>query len=157
LWNPHSFAGAPFFANPQTALLFPLTWLAAVLPAPAALSLIPIVKLAAAGLSMYWFLRVSAIGPPAAVVGAAAVMLNGSLIAWLQWSNSTPGIVLPLLLGVIERMRSSPRLSWVAALAVVVALDLFSGYPQGAFLGLLVAAAWAIGRAMGAPRPGRFL
>ena len=28
LWVPHAYAGAPFFANPQTALLFPLTWLA---------------------------------------------------------------------------------------------------------------------------------
>src|SRR5438876_1827 len=32
LWNPHTFGGAPFFANPQTAVLFPLTALLYVLP-----------------------------------------------------------------------------------------------------------------------------
>jgi hypothetical protein len=36
LWNPHVFAGSPFFANPQSALLFPLTWIAFPLPASAA-------------------------------------------------------------------------------------------------------------------------
>ena len=32
LWNPHVFAGSPFFANPQSALLFPLTWIALSCP-----------------------------------------------------------------------------------------------------------------------------
>lgn len=49
LWNPHAFAGAPFFANPQTALLFPLNALAYLLPVPAALTLISILKLSATG------------------------------------------------------------------------------------------------------------
>jgi hypothetical protein len=28
LWNPYAYTGAPFLSNPQTATLFPLTWLA---------------------------------------------------------------------------------------------------------------------------------
>ena len=56
-WNPHEFAGAPFFANPQTGLLFPLHALAYVLPLTTALTLISILKLSVAGLETYWFLR----------------------------------------------------------------------------------------------------
>jgi hypothetical protein len=158
LWNPHSFTGAPFFANPQTALLFPLTALAYVLPAPLALSLIPILKLATAGLTMYWFLRVVSVGPPAAFVSALTFMLNGSLIAWLQWTNSTPAIFLPLLLGLTERSRDTATLRPVALLAAVVALVVFAGYPPGLFMCLLAASAWALSRARGAAGgAGRFL
>src|SRR4029079_8204633 len=66
LWNPHAFAGVPFLANPHAALLFPLTALGYVLPAATALGLIAILKLALAGLAMYWCARVFAIGAPAA-------------------------------------------------------------------------------------------
>ena len=44
LWVPNAYAGAPFLANPQTALLFPLTWLAWILPAAPALTLIAALK-----------------------------------------------------------------------------------------------------------------
>src|SRR5262245_32329144 len=42
LWNPFAFTGAPFFANPQTALLLGLTTLAHVLPAATAVTAISI-------------------------------------------------------------------------------------------------------------------
>ena len=151
LWNPHSFAGVPFFANPQTALLFPLTTLAYVFPAPLALGLIPILKLAAAGGAMYWFLRIVSIGPPAASLAAVTFMLNGSLAAWLQWSNSTPGVVLPLLFALTERLRQYAGGRAIAWLAAAVAIDVLAGYPQGTALGLVSVTAWAILRARGAP------
>src|SRR5262245_24225658 len=57
LWNPHVFAGSPFFANPQSALLFPLNWVALIVPTAWAFGLIAVLKVAAIGLAMYWFLR----------------------------------------------------------------------------------------------------
>jgi len=39
LWNPDIFLGAPFFANPQTAMLYPGTALFYLLPVPYAFSL----------------------------------------------------------------------------------------------------------------------
>ena len=44
LWNPHTFGGAPFFANPQTAVLFPLTALLYVLPYSLALTLMSVLN-----------------------------------------------------------------------------------------------------------------
>jgi len=151
LWNPYAYAGAPFFANPNTALLFPLTWLAAVLPVATALTVIAILKLSAAGCGMYWFLRVLRIGRPAAWVGALAFMLSGSMIVWLEFPISSAFLCMPLLFAAVERIHEGPDRRAVAALALVTAVAFFAGYPQGAYLGLLAAGAWALSRAVGAP------
>ena len=151
LWNPYAYAGAPFFANPNTALLFPLTWLAAVLPAATALTIIAILKLSAAGCGMYWFLRMLRLGRPAAWLGALAFMLSGSMIVWLEFPISSAFLCLPLFFAAVERIRDRPGRRAVAVLGLVTALAIFAGYPQGAYLGLLSAGAWALSRAPGAP------
>jgi hypothetical protein len=89
LWNPHVFAGSPFFANPQSALLFPLNWVALIVPITWAFALIAILKVAAIGLATYWFLRVRALHPLAALMGAISFMWSGLVIVWLQWSYAT--------------------------------------------------------------------
>jgi hypothetical protein len=151
LWNPYAYAGAPFFANPNTALLFPLTWLAAVLPAATALTVIAILKLSAAGCGMYWFLRLLRIGRPSAWVGALAFMLSGSMIVWLEFPISSAFLFMPPLFAAVERIRDHPARRAVAVLALITAIAFFAGYPQGAYLGLLAAGAWALSRAPGAP------
>ena len=150
LWNPHVFAGSPFFANPQSALLFPLTWIALLLPLAPALGLIAISKMAATGVAMYWFLRVRAHHPLAALLGATSFMFSGLLVVWLQWSYASTLIFYPLLFAAVERLRTGDRHRPMALLALVVALDAFAGYPQGLLLGLMSASAWALYRARGA-------
>jgi hypothetical protein len=151
LWNPHAFAGAPFFANPHSALLFPLTWLAWVLPAPLALTLMTAGKLALAGLAMYALLRGLGASPAPALVGATSFQWNGSLAAWVGWTNSTPALLLPLAFLCVERLRTAPSLRPAAGLALVVALAGFAGYPQGLLLCLAALGAWTACRAGGAP------
>jgi hypothetical protein len=152
LWVPHAYAGAPFFANPQTALLFPLTWLAWLLPAAPALTLITALKLVAAGLGMYWFLRAGLrVGVPAGLIGALGFECSTTLAGWVGWAFGSSIAVLPLLFGALERARQPGRRG-VALLAVAVALDVLAGYPQATLHGLLVAGAWALARAPGADR-----
>lgn len=157
LWNPHAFTGVPFFANPQTALLFPLNALAYILPIPTALTLISLLKLSAAGLGMYWFLRLLRTGRVAALAGSLAFMFSGVLVVWLQWSFGNAMIVLPLLFGMTERLRERRDPRTVGGLALVVALEIFAGYPQTGSQGFLVAAFWALYRAWGADKPWGFL
>ncbi len=144
LWNPHAYAGAPFFANPQTALLFPLTWLAAVLPAATAVTLISILKLSLAGTGMYVFLRLIAVTPLSAVLGALAFMLNGALVTWLQWAVGTAMAMLPWIFAATERLRQRPNGARTAGLALVVAVALFGGYLQTTVLALAAAGLWAL-------------
>jgi hypothetical protein len=150
LWNPHVFAGSPFFANPQSALLFPLTWIALLLPTAPALALIAISKVAATGVAMYAFLRVRALHPLAALMGATSFMWSGLLVAWLQWSYASTLMFFPLLFAAVEHLRTRDGGRPIALLALVVALDVFAGYPQGLLLGLVSASAWALYRARGA-------
>lgn len=155
LWMPHAYAGAPFFANPQTALLFPLTWLAWLLPGAPALTLITALRLVVAGLGMYWFLRGGLrVGVPAALIGALGFECSTTLAGWVGWSFGNSIAVLPLLFAALERARQPGRRG-VALLAGTVALHALAGYPQATLHSLLAAGAWALARAGGADR--RFL
>jgi hypothetical protein len=153
LWVPHAYAGAPFFANPQTALLFPLTWLAWLLPAAPALTLIAALKLVGAGLAAYWFFRTGlGVGTLAALGAALGFEFSTTLVSWIGWAFASGIMFVPLLFGTVERVRRSGSRRWLAVLAVVVALTILAGYPQGAFHALLAATAWALARARGADR-----
>ncbi len=157
LWNPYAYAGAPFFSNPQTACVFPLTWLAWALPPTWALTVPALLKLIAAGLATYWFLRGLALLPLAAFVGAAGFMLSTTLIAWLPWTLASTMPFLPLLAGLVDRLRARGDRRLVALLALAVALDLVAGYPQAALQALAAVAAWALARAPWRAGAGPFL
>lgn len=154
LWNPYAYAGAPFLSNPQTAMFFPLTWLSWALPETLALTLPQILKVAAAGPAMFWFLRTLAVSPLAAFVGGAGFMLSTTLIAWLPWTYSTTMVFLPALFGLVERLAQRVDGRRLALLALALAGDVLAGYPPAAFHGLLATAAWALVRApwRGGPR-----
>ena len=147
LWNPYAYAGAPFFSNPQTACAFPLTWLAWALPPTWALTVPALLKLIAAGLATYWFLRGLALLPLAAFVGGAGFMLSTTLIAWLPWTLASTMPFLPLLFALVDRLRVRGDRRLVALLALAVALDLVAGYPQAALQALAAVAAWTLARA----------
>ena len=150
LWNPHVFAGSPFFANPQSALLFPLNWVALIVPVAWAFALIAILKVAAVGLATYWFLRVRALHPLAALMGAISFMWSGLVIVWLQWTYATTLIFFPMLFASVECLRIRPGRRAIALVALTVALGVWAGYPQGWALALASASAWALWRAHGA-------
>jgi hypothetical protein len=144
------FAGSPFFANPQSALLFPLNWVALIVPVAWAFALIAILKVAAIGLATYWFLRVRALHPLAALMGAISFMWSGLVIVWLQWSYATTLIFFPMLFASVECLRIRPGRRAIALVALTVALGVWAGYPQGLALALASASAWALWRAHGA-------
>jgi hypothetical protein len=146
LWNPHAYTGVPFFGNGQSALLFPLTWLSVVMPAAIAVTLVSWLKLLGIGLATYWFLRTLAISPMAALAGAWTFMLSATVIGWLQWTLASTLMFLPALLAATERLRRAPGRRTMAVLALLVALDLLAGYPQGTLHALIVTTAWALSR-----------
>src|SRR5262245_52084661 len=146
LWNPYSYAGAPFYSNPQTACVFPLTWLTWILLSTLALTVPSLLKVIVAGLGMYWFLRVLDLQVIAAFIGATGFMFSTTLIAWLPWTFASTIALLPLLFGLVDRLRARGDRRLVAALALVVALDAVAGYPQAALQALAVTAAWMLAR-----------
>ena len=146
LWNPYSYTGAPFFSNPQTACVFPLTWLAWALPPSLALTVPAVLKVIVAALAMYWFLRGLALQPIAAFIGATGFAFSTTLIAWLPWTFASTMVLLPLLFGVVDRLRTRGDRRLVALLAITVALEGLAGYPQAALQALAATAAWTLAR-----------
>ena len=150
LWNPHEYTGVPFFGNGQSALLFPLTMIAFVLPAAIAVTVISWAKLLGIGVATYWFLRTLGPRPAPAFIGACGFMLSAPVIGWLQWTLASTFMFLPLLFGVIARLRDHRDLRALVLAAVVVTLDVLAGYPQATAQALVVAAGWALVQALGA-------
>jgi membrane protein YfhO len=153
LWNPHAYTGVPFFGNGQSALLFPLTWLPAVMPAAIAVTVVSWLRLFGIGLATYWFLRTLAISPVPALTGSWTFMLSATVIGWLQWTLASTLMFLPALLAATERLRRAPGRRTMAVLALLVALDLCAGYPQATLHALIVTTAWALTRCVGAGAP----
>ena len=153
LWNPYAYTGVPFLSNPQTALFSPLTWLTWLLPPTLALTLPQVLKVAAAGPAMYWFLRTLALAPLPAFIGGAGFMLSTTLIAWLPWTYSTTMVFLPILFGLVERLAERVDRRRVGLLALALAGDVLSGYPPSAFHGVLATIVWALARAPWRTRP----
>jgi hypothetical protein len=105
LENPHEATGTPMLADPQSAVMYPPTWLFAVMPAKPAYSLSLMLGFAIAGLGTYAYLRRLGLVNEAAGFGAVAMMFCGFLVghrvhlsilhaaAWLPWGLWCIGMV----------------------------------------------------------------
>ncbi len=140
-WNPYEGAGLPLAGEGQSAALFPPTLLLALdngqFYEDVLLELV-------AGLGMFLLLRRIGVGRSASVAGAAAFALNGAF-AWLATSTFNPVAFLPLLVLGIEHAYSASlarrRGGWWL-IAVSLALSLYAGFPETAYIDALVATAW---------------
>lgn len=163
VWNPWSYAGMPLHGDIQTALLYPLTWLALILPVATAWGPMAVGKLLIAGVGTWLLGRELGLGRGPAVVAALAFMLSAPNLAWLQWPLTTVFALLPWLLWATERLWREPSRRRLSALGLVVGLAIFAGHPETALLSscatgiyLLVrgrgsgVGRWAAGQALGA-------
>lgn len=136
-WNPDTGSGEPFFANPQSGVLYPPAWLAAALPAPRALGVEVGLHLALLGAGCCWLARrLGARSWPSAacgvatvlagpVAGAAGVLNNLDTLAWLPWlwgaarAGALPAVV---LCGAAAWLGGEPQLTVVGCgLAFILA------------------------------------
>jgi hypothetical protein len=146
LWNPHIFAGAPFFGGMQSALLYPPNWLFLALPLPLATNWSIALNLWLLGAFMYLWAWRRGLHPFAAFVSAALLMFcapyflhvpaghltNLSAIAWI-----------PLLFLAIDQWLASRRLRWCLIGVLTVAMQILSGQPQYVYFSALVAGSYA--------------
>lgn len=156
LWNPHAFGGAPLFGNSLSAILFPFSALDYLIPVSKAVGLEAILKIATAGLGMYWMLRVLDLQSIAALAGAIAFMFNGFLVVWLGFPLTNVAVWLPLLVGLSERLRESLQWQYAGYLALVVGIVLLGGHPETSFHVLFVGGCYALYR-VGGRSPMRYL
>jgi hypothetical protein len=141
LWNPYNYLGTPFFANPQTALLFPLTWLHLLLPLRYSFSLILLLKLTISLLGMYYWLRSLRLSPKASLLGSFVFSLSMNTVSSLAFPYSNVTILFPWALLSLKSLLEIPTRKGFAWLTIALALIVFAGQPQSAlpaFLALIL-------------------
>jgi hypothetical protein len=145
LWNPFNGAGAPLFANYQSALLYPFTWLGLILPLAQSMSFSAVLHLFFAGWGMWRLLgRLGANGVGRGV-SAFAFGMTGYLVArlgtfpiinaaaWLPWQVWAAHDLLTT-----GNRRAAP---W---LALFTALQLLTGHAQTAWYSLGIVGLFAL-------------
>ncbi len=144
-WNPLNGAGAPLFANYQTALLYPLNWPTFILPLAWSMSAAAVLHLFLAGWGMWTFSERLGLSSLGRGLSALAFGLTGYLVgrlgtypmidaaAWLPW-------LLWAAHGVVSRGRSRDA-GW---LALFSGLLLLAGHAQTAWYSLLLVGLYAV-------------
>nr|HID13178.1 hypothetical protein [Anaerolineae bacterium] len=148
LWNPYLFMGAPFLANSQVGVLYPLNWLLwLALPAYRAVHLTIVLHLCLAALNAYLWGRASLrLGRVGAWTVGATFALGGYLGAQVEHVNQLQGLAwLPLLMMLWDRNFVPKPKAAFAGLAVIVGLVFLAGHTQTAFISLVGLAAYGLG------------
>ena len=157
LWNPYVFAGIPFLAAGQHSALYPFSIIFYILPLAHAYGWFSALQLMLAGLAMYAFARVLGIRRLGSLVAAITYMFSGFFIVSVVFSMIIAAAAwLPALLAIIEVIiqRHAERpggarrsaLPWVAAGAVILAVQFLAGHVEISIYTLMVMALYALWR-----------
>lgn len=134
-WNNLQNCGQPFFANPQTALLYPPNWIFLAFGMEPALRLLVAAHLLIGGMGMYLLCRELRLGRVAALAGALAFELGSNMASLSAWMPNIAGTYawMPLAMLCCERLLGGASVRRGIALAGVLAVQLLAGYPQVSF------------------------
>lgn len=150
-WNPYEGSGMPLAGNMQSGALFPLVFLEL---APWGLLVSHVVLEAAAGIATYLLLRRLGLSALPATAAGCAFALNGTF-SWFAHAPVNVVATLPIcLLGVEMARREAGRGragGWVL-LALGLALSVYAGFPETAFIDGLLMMVWAAARLPGLAR-----
>ncbi len=152
-WNPHQLAGTPFWANGQSAPLFPLHLLFALLPLQLGLVLLPWLRLVAGGCGAWALARELGTGRPAALVAAVVFPLSGMISSFALFPMGNALTLVPWVFWATERLAAG-RSGWVP-LAVLAGLQLLGGHPETPIFTALLAALYLAVRGSGHAESGR--
>jgi hypothetical protein len=145
LWNPYLFMGAPFLANPQAAVFYPLNLALLWLPAPKIVAWSIVLHVAMAAAFAYLYARQSIrLSIPAAFLAAAAFAFGGLMSGQVEHVNQlNVSAWFPLLL-LLWDLRS--RAQWPALLGagVTVGLGLLAGHTQSSYISMAGLGAYAL-------------
>ncbi|MCE7982334.1 MAG: hypothetical protein DYG89_14155 [Caldilinea sp. CFX5] len=152
LWNPYIFMGAPFLANPQAAVLYPLHWPLIWLPVTQQIYWSAAIHTWLLGFGLYLLLRrfqLTAWGSLAGGLVLAGCGFYGGLLGHINQMNAAawlPWALLILGIGAFETENEKPKTKngKGAGFALVVALMLLAGHTQTAYINLFGVGVWLV-------------
>ncbi|MDB5177136.1 MAG: hypothetical protein JWN75_804 [Candidatus Saccharibacteria bacterium] len=151
-WNEYEGVGVPLVAEMQSAALFPYTMLL-LLPGGSLIFHIALEITAAIG--MYLLLQRLRINRKIAIVGGILFGVSGTF-SWLTNAAFNPIAFLPWTVLGVELVRSAlekgdvrRRIIGLLVIGVSIALSLYAGFPETAYIDGLLVTMWAIVRLAG--------
>jgi hypothetical protein len=145
LWNRHSFTGYPLFAIYPTGVMSPTFFLYFLLPKIWAWTTQVILQHILAALFTYLFLRHLKLSRFSSMFGGIVYAFAGFNMVWSQWNSHTlVAAWIPLLLYITDRFIGTKRRLWGALLSIVLAIQIFSGYPQIVIYSVPAILFWAL-------------
>jgi len=156
LWNPHQFAGTPFLANAQSAVLYPLSLPFWLMDTACAFGVSAFLHTLLAAFGTYFLAQRWGLSRAASVLAAIVFAFCGYLGAWIVLPTlANTASWLPLLLLLLERAAApaTARLRAIGLFALALCCTLLAGHPQ-IFIYILLALGL---RACLLPLPGRSL
>jgi hypothetical protein len=129
-WNPHVFAGIPFYNNPQVGIFSPFSLPLWVLPFNYGIGVAAALKLWVSGFGTYLLVRELRLGFLPGLLAGTSFAFCSLNVVWLT-HETLPEVaaMLPWMLWLVERTFTRGRLSSVLWLAVVTAIALGGGHP----------------------------
>jgi hypothetical protein len=137
-WLPLAAGGEPSLPL-FSAFVSPRFLLFLLLPDGIGYTLGLIVQTAIGGFGTFLLCR-RGVGFLPALLGGVTFMLSGFNGVWMQWPHVSTSIWIPWMLWALARLDAEPSGRTIAALAVIVALLLFGGFPAVAGYGFYCAA-----------------
>ncbi len=137
LWNPHLFAGVPFWAAGQHSALYPLSIIYYVLPLSSAYGWFIVISLWLAGLFMAGFMRSLGVNRFGAALAGVVYQLSGFMIVSALFPMVVASAVwMPLALWMVENVLRGRNLwifrgtaiPWVLIGAGAIACNILAGH-----------------------------
>lgn len=145
LWNPYLFMGAPFLANPQAQVFYPLNWIFLTLPAPKAVAYSLVLHIFLAGAFTYLFARHSLkLQPFPAFLSGVVLALGGFFAAHAQHLTLVSAWAWTPLLLLLFQKSVRERGIYPLLTGGVVGLQFLAGHPQAAFISLFLLVLWSL-------------
>jgi hypothetical protein len=146
LWNQDLFLGVPFLANPQTAVLYPPSWLFMLGPVHVVYTAQLVIHgFLAASFTYLLARRAFGVLPLAAAVGGLAYAFGGFAVGQVGHLNQLSAAAwLPAVLLAYDRFQVTRSPRWIALGALALTLQLLAGHPQETYMTLIVLALFGI-------------
>ncbi|MFP4163381.1 MAG: YfhO family protein [Chitinispirillaceae bacterium] len=135
-WNPYVFSGMPFFADIQTAILYPFNLLMALFSgsqwlSPALFQIQIVAHIFFAGACMFLLGRELKLGTAGALLSSVTLMFSAYLTTHIFHSNVIHAVAwFPLVVLLFRRMIIRSSLLYMTLSAGVLAMCMFAGHPQ---------------------------
>ena len=152
LWNPHLFAGVPFWAAGQHFALYPFSVIYYVMPLSSAYGWFVLLSLWMAGLFMAGYMRAIGVVRIGAALAGVVYQLSGLMIASAIFPMAVAAAVwMPLILWMIENIVRGRTLwifrgtviPWVAIGAAAFACNVLAGHIEYTIYTLMIAIYYA--------------